>query len=133
MQTCPHCQTPVEKPITTRKRYIEDIPETEPEVTEHIINGYWCPQCRKIVEPAVVEAMPNDNIGLRTFVLTAWLHYSRGISINYLVDMLNKLLRFKISPGRLTQGWMRLANLLKPEYKKIGEEAKNSPDHSGRR
>ena len=94
LETCPHCQTPLKKPISTRKRYIEDIPQTEPEVTEHNINGCWCPKCRKIVEPVVTDAMPNDNISLHTLVLTAWLHYIGGISIIYIVPPtggLNKL------------------------------------------
>jgi len=103
METCPHCQTPLKRPITQRRRYIEDIPQVQPVVTEHIIHGYWCPCCHKIVEPAVTEAMPGCNIGLHTIVLTAWLHYIAGISTNYIVDMLNKLFRFKITPGGLTQ------------------------------
>ncbi|MBC8205407.1 MAG: IS66 family transposase zinc-finger binding domain-containing protein [FCB group bacterium] len=67
LEACPHCGSPVKKPSTTRKRYIEDIPQIEPVVTEHTIRGYWCSTCKKTVEPVVSEAMPNDNIGLRTF------------------------------------------------------------------
>ena len=78
------------------------------------------------MEPAVVEAMPNDNIGLHTFVVTAWQHYLGGISINYIADQLKKLSFFKITPGALNQGWIRLARLLKSEYKRIGREARNS-------
>jgi len=126
LETCPHCQTPLKKPVKTRKRYIEDLPQTQPVVTEHIIHGYWCPCCHKIVEPAVTEAMPGDNIGLHTIVLTAWLHYAVGISTNYIVDMLNKLFRFKITPGGLSQAWLKLAGYLKSEYDRIGEEARNS-------
>lgn len=126
LDNCPHCQTPLKKPIKTRKRYIEDLPQVQPVVTEHIVNGYWCPCCRKIVEPAVVEAMPNDNIGLHTVVMSAWLHYLGGVSINYIVDLLNKLFRFNITPGGLTQGWLKLAAYLKAEYQRIGEEARNS-------
>ena len=82
-------------------------------IPEHIIPSYWCPCCKKRVEAAVTEAMPNDNIGLHTFVLTAWQHYLGGISINYIADMLKKLSRFPISPGGLNQGWIMLARLLK--------------------
>jgi len=126
LETCPFCQTPLHKSVKTRKRYIEDLPVIKPAVTEHSIHGYWCPCCKKHVEPAVVEAMPNDNIGLHTFVITAWQHYLGGISINYIVDQLNKLFSFKITPGGLNQGWIRLAHLLKSEYNRIGEEARNS-------
>ncbi len=126
LAACPHCQTPLEKSTTHRKRYIEDLPQVEPVVSEHIIHGYWCPCCRKQVEPAITEAMPNDNIGLHTLVMTAWLHYLGGISINYIVDMLNKLFHFKISPGGLLQGWIRIARLLTAEYENIAEKARDS-------
>ena len=36
----------------TRTRYTEDIPDIQPEVTEHVIHRDWCPKCRKQVEPA---------------------------------------------------------------------------------
>ena len=126
LKTCPFCQTPLKKAGKIRRRYIEDLPLIQPEVTEHIIPSYWCPCCKKRVEAAVTEAMPNDNIGLHTFVLTAWQHYLGGISINYIADMLKKLSRFPISPGGLNQGWIRLARLLTDEYEKIRQEAQNS-------
>lgn len=126
LKTCPHCHTPLQKSIKSRKRYIEDLPQVQPVVTEHLIHGYWCPCCQKHVEPAVVEAMPGDNIGLHTFVVTAWQHYLGGISINYIVDQLKKLFRFQITPGGLNQGWIKLAGLLKAEYERIGREAQNS-------
>jgi hypothetical protein len=123
---CPNCATPVGKSIRQRKRYIEDIPEVVPTVIEHTIHGYWCPNCQKIVEPVFIEAMPNDNISIRLYLFTAWLHYLVGISINNLVKMLNYLHSFPISAGGLVQGWQRLANLLKPEYEKIAQKARNS-------
>jgi hypothetical protein len=123
---CPNCATVVGKSIRQRKRYIEDILEVVPTVTEHTIHGYWCPHCQKIVEPIFIEAMPNDNISIRLYLFTAWLHYLVGISINNLVKMLNYLHSFPISAGGLVQGWQRLANLLKPEYDKIAQKARNS-------
>ena len=126
LDTCPHCHTPLKKSISRRPRYIEDLPQVQPVVTEHIVHGYWCPCCRKMVEPAVLEAMPGDNIGLHTFVVTAWQHYLGGISLNYIVDQLQKLSHFKITPGGLMQGWLKLVGYLQAEYQRIGEEARNS-------
>ena len=56
LDVCPDCGAPVrECRARRRKRYIEDIPEDlKAEVTEHTIPGYWCGQCRKEVEPAVL-------------------------------------------------------------------------------
>ncbi|NIW43453.1 MAG: IS66 family transposase, partial [Gammaproteobacteria bacterium] len=123
---CPNCTTPVGKSIRQREPYIEDIPEVVPSITEHTIHGYWCPNCQKIVEPVFSEAMPNDNISIRLYLFTAWLHYMVGISIHNLLKMLNYLHSFPISSGGLVQGWQRLAKLLKPEYVKIGQKARNS-------
>ena len=47
LETCPFCQTPLKKPIKTRKRYIEDLPQIQPVVTEHIVHGYLVPLLQK--------------------------------------------------------------------------------------
>jgi len=103
LDRCPYCQTPVKDPIQNYQRYIEDIPPVEPVVTEHTVYGYWCSQCRKIVFPAVSDALPNSMIGLRLVVFTAWLHYLVGVSVNNLVKMLSVVSTIKISAGGLTQ------------------------------
>ncbi len=43
----------------TRTRCIEDIPEVQPEVTEHTIRHDWCPECKKKVEPPVPDTLGN--------------------------------------------------------------------------
>lgn len=58
LQTCPRCGSPLGEPAERRFRLIEDIPETEPEVTEHSIPRHWCAGCKKFVEPPVPDAMP---------------------------------------------------------------------------
>ena len=114
---CPHCQTPVKKPIQQYQRTIEDIPPLEkPQVTQHTIYGYWCAGCQKIVYPAVTEALPNAVIGLRLVVFTAWLHYLVGVSVNHIVRLLSVMGRFPISAGGLTQAWKNLAFLLESRY-----------------
>ena len=126
LQTCPHCNTPVNDPVESRKRYVEEIPPVKPIVTEHTIHRYWCPCCQKMVEPPFAEAMPNDQIGLNVYLYTAWLHYTIGVSVGNLVKILNHLFHFKLSPGSLTKGWQRLAEKLKPEYESIAEKAQTS-------
>ena len=126
LQACPHCRTPVKQPVESRKRYVEEIQPVKPVVTEHTIHRYWCRCCRKIVEPVFTEAMPKDNIGIRVYIYTAWLHYAMGVSVGNLVKMLNTLFHFQLSPGALTKGWQRLADKLKQEYDNIGKKAKDS-------
>lgn len=126
LDRCPYCQTPVKDPIQNYQRYIEDIPPVEPVVTEHTVYGYWCSQCRKIVFPAVSDALPNSMIGLRLVVFTAWLHYLVGVSVNNLVKMLSVVSTIKISAGGLTQAWKNLASTLEPLYNEIGYKAASS-------
>lgn len=123
---CPQCHGPLKRPVKSYQRYIEDIPPVEPVVTEHTVHGYWCSECKKIVFPKVVDALPNAMIGLRVVVFTAWLHYLIGISVNNVVQLLNAISGFCLTPGGLTQTWNRLASLLEPRYDAIGEKISKS-------
>ncbi len=126
LDRCPQCQTPLGEPVDTYQRSIEDLPPVKPTVTQHTIHRYWCPQCKKIVSPAVTEALPNARIGLRLVVFTAWLHYLVGVSVGNIVKMVSVFSCFKITSGGLTQAWKNLASLLRPLYEEIGRKVSQS-------
>jgi transposase len=127
LERCPQCHTPLKEPVKHYRRYIEDIPPVEkPEVTEHTVYGYWCPQCKKIVFPPVTDALPNAMIGLRMVVFTAWLHYLVGVSVNNIVKILSVVCRFKISAGGVTQAWKNLSLVLEPLYHELGQRISHS-------
>jgi len=123
---CPECGNPVQKPVRVYRRIIEDIPPVEPRVTEHVVNGYWCSKCKKIVTAKVTDALPNARIGLRLVVFTAWLHYLVGVSVDNLVAMLAVLSSVKVSAGGLTQAWSNLAARLWQNYQDLGQRARQS-------
>ena len=123
---CPDCGGSLKRCQEKRTRYIEDIPEIEPEVTEHIIHRDWCPACQKKVEPAVVDALPGSTLGLRVLVLTAWLHYALGNTLSQIVEVFNFHLQLKISQGGLMQMWYRLQEILFAWYEQIQEQALSS-------
>jgi len=93
---CPDCGGKLNRRRgTTRKRYIEDIPnEIKPEVTEHTIQKDYCPKCRKVVEPVVPDAMPSAAIGHRAVVLSAFLHYFVGATISQIITIFQIILYF---------------------------------------
>jgi hypothetical protein len=126
MDHCPECQSPLKEPVKTYRRYIEEIPAIEPEVTEHTIHGYWCPKCKKTVSPKVTDALPNAMIGLRLVVFTAWLHYLIGVSVSNIVKMVSVFFNFKVSAGGLTQAWQTLSSMLEPLYNDIGQRVSKS-------
>jgi transposase len=126
LSACPCCEAKLGKSIRNHTRIIEDVPQVEPKVTKHTIYEYWCGPCGKMVSAAVTEAMPHASIGLHFLVLTAWLHYSIGVSVGNCAKIAGALLGFKVSPGGLTQGWQRLAELLEYAYNLILEAIRHS-------
>jgi transposase len=123
---CPDCGGCLKRCAETRTRYTEDIPDIQPEVTEHTIHRDWCPKCRKKVEPPVVDALPGSTLGLRVLVLSAWLHYALGNTLSQIVEVFNFHLQLKITPGGLVQMWYRLQEILFAWYEQIREEALQS-------
>lgn len=126
LNSCPVCDGPLAKPAKQHQRYVVDIAQAAPTVTEETVNGYWCPVCKKIVYPKSQNAMPNSTLGLRMLVLTAWLHYWIGMSVRNIVRLLAAFWSFKVSAGGLTQAWNTLSEALKPIYDDIGEKVKNA-------
>lgn len=127
LNTCPDCNLPVQERGKPRSRVIEDIPEgIKPVVTQHIIHGYWCRNCRKTVEPVVADALPKSAIGLRTGVLSSWLHYQLGTSLSQILDVFNFHLQMKLTAGGLVHIWSRVGEILRPWYDEIQETALQS-------
>jgi transposase len=124
---CPDCGGPLQRCDHTRKRVIEDIPETvEPVITEHTIHRDYCPNCKQHVEPVVPDAMPGATLGHHVIALTAWLHYGLGVTIAQIVAILGYHFQTKLTPGGLVDAWRRLAEVLTAWYEEIGQQAKTS-------
>jgi transposase len=123
---CPDCGARLKRCQETRTRYTEDIPQIEPEVTEHTIHRDWCPRCKKRVEPPVPDALPGSTLGNRVLVLSAWLHYALGNTLSQIVEVFNFHLQLKITPGGLVQMWYRLQAILYAWYEQIQQEALRS-------
>ena len=125
-EVCPDCGGPLNRCAETRTRFIEDIPEIKPEVTEHIIHSDWCPRCQQKVEAPVADALPGSTIGLRTLALSAWQHYALGNTLDQIVDVFNFHMQLKITPGGLVQMWYRLQETIFPWYEQLHQEAMQS-------
>lgn len=126
LDCCPECGTAVGAVTERRFRLIEDIPETQPEVTQHSIPRHWCPKCKKLVEPRVPDAMPGARFGHRLVATTAWLHYGVGVTTSQVLEVLRRSLQFTVSAGGLMRAWQRLAEVLFAWYVEIGEQVKTS-------
>ena len=123
LEKCPVCGGVVDEPTETRKRVIEDIPVTQPEVVEHHIPRCYCKQCKKLVEPPVPDALPGADLGHRTFALSAWLHYGLGNSLSQIASVFDTAFQHSITAGGLIGGWQRIAMILEPWYHQIADLA----------
>jgi transposase len=124
LECCPHCQGQLTRCEQKRTRYVEDIPDDlRPVMTEHTLHRDWCPNCRKLVEPKVPEALPGAVLGNRTLVLSAWLHYGLGNTLSQIVEVFNHHLQLKLTPGGLIQMWYRLQAILFAWYEEIQRQA----------
>jgi len=124
---CPNCGGPLTRGPRTRKRTIEDLPETlRAEVVEHLIHRDYCPHCHRDVEPVVPDAMPNALIGHRLVTLTGWFHYGLGVTISQVIDILSHHLQTRLTAGGLVDAWRRLALVLRSWYEEIAEQARRS-------
>lgn len=120
---CPDCHGRLQHCQETRTRYTEDIPEIQPEVTEHTIHRDWCPRCQRRVEGPVAAALPGSTLGHRVLVLSAWLHYALGNTLSQIAEVFNFHLQMKITPGGLVQMWYRLQAVLFPWYEQLQQQA----------
>ncbi len=125
-KTCPDCGSHLNRCAETRTRYIEDIPDVQPEVSEHTIHRDWCPQCKKKVEPKVPDGLPGSTLGNRTLVLSAWMHYALGNTLSQIVEVFNFHLQLKLTHGGLIGMWYRLQEILFPWYQQIQQQALQS-------
>ena len=126
LRACPDCRAALPAaPSETRNRVIEGLCAASSEAVRHEIPRSYCANCQKLVEPVVTDAMPGNRISLYTFVLSAWLHYGTGMSVANVVRLLH-LAGLAITPGGLTQGWQRLATMVRPAYDEILENVKGS-------
>jgi transposase len=127
LERCPNCAGKVTPCNDSRTRIVEDIPENiNPVVTEYTICRDWCPNCHQRVEPKVPDALPGAEIGNNVLVLSGWLHYGLGVTVDQVVSVFNFHLHFQVSAGGLMHMWHRLQELIYPWYDEIKTQALQS-------
>lgn len=121
---CPDCGSRLKRTADTRTRYVEDIPDDlRPITTEHTLHRDWCVKCKKRVEPTIPDALPRCQLGIRTLVLSAWLHYGLGNTLSQITEVFAHHLQLPLSEGGLCQMWSRLAETLEPWREQLQREA----------
>lgn len=127
LERCPDCGGELHRCGRKRTRTVEDIlKDLRTEVTEHTIHRDYCPRCKKHVEPAVPDALPNAHLGHNLTALTGWLHYGVGVTTQQVQELVGIHLHTGISAGGLIGMWHRLAEVVGPWHEQIAQTARAS-------
>ena len=99
---CPHCSTKLGETQEIRSRHITDIKLTSKvKTTRFDIHRKYCPNCDKIVEPAVKDALPHARFGLNIMLLVMYLRLGLRLPCNKICDYFMNMFSLKISEGEI--------------------------------
>lgn len=101
LDVCPDCGGPVSDTQEIRERVIEDIEQLITINTKHLIHRCYCPKCKKLVEPAINDTLPNSRFGLKLMLLVLILKLDSRIPSNKVTSLLSIIFGIKISDGEI--------------------------------
>jgi transposase-like protein len=99
IKECPDCGNKLSKIQRKRIRYITDI-EIKIKNTKNIILARYCKNCNKIIEPKVIDALPNARFGLKLMLLVLVMKLDSRVPSNKIVSILSNF-GIKISDGEI--------------------------------
>lgn len=87
--TCPHCDSKLNKPFKTDRILEEEIPEPRPiEVTEHLVNHYLCPCCNKHI--IAKNNAPKERFGKNIQTHISLLKYEDRLPLRKVTNSLER-------------------------------------------
>src|SRR3989338_7028869 len=99
---CPHCNIRLGETQEIRSRHIIDIKLTSKvKTTRFDIHRKYCPQCKKLVEPRVNEALPHARFGLHLMLLVMYLKLGLRLPCNKICEYCRDMFTLKISEGEI--------------------------------
>ena len=102
LKRCPHCKTKLGETQEIRSRHIIDIKLTSKvKTTRFDIHRKYCPQCKKLVEPRVNEALPHARFGLHLMLLVMYLKLGLRLPCNKICEYCRDMFTLKISEGEI--------------------------------
>jgi len=98
-EECPDCGEKLSGIQEVRSRVITDI-EVKVKNTQYIIHRRYCRNCGKIVEPEVIDALPNARFGLRLMLLVMLMKIGLRMPSQNIIDFF-KTFSLEISDGEI--------------------------------
>lgn len=127
---CPHCSSLLEnrRPLT---QYIEEIPETRPQVTRLVTWVAECPTCGEVrsthpLQTSVGQGAAKVQLGPRALALAVTLNKKLGLTMRKSCRVLKQLCGLSITPGGLSQSLGRVAGKVQADYGRLREQIRTS-------
>lgn len=139
LEKCPECGGHnLSKVQELRVRYVTDIPEPQDcIVTNYIIPRKYCRDCKKLVEPQLLDALPNARFGLRLMLFVLFLRIRMMLPIERILELLEQQYRLKLSAGEIVCMLRQLALGFGPYYQELKQKIREAKvryiDETGRR
>jgi transposase len=102
---CPHCGGPLQEK-GTQERFVVDMAPFRVRRILYRLRKKYCPQCKKVLQPAIPELLPRSLYGNQLVATVAVMHYLHGIPMGRICEQIH------LSPGSLVEVFHRLSRLL---------------------
>jgi transposase/transposase-like protein len=126
LDVCPDCGGPVSDTQEIRERVIEDIEQPRTKNTKHLIHRCYCPNCDKLVEPVINDALPNSRFGLKLMLLVLILKLDSRIPSNKVTSLLSSIFGIRISDGEIYGILNQLNKAFGDYYDKLVQKIKEA-------
>lgn len=126
---CSHCHDILDKPFKQDKKIIEEIPDPQPvRVIEFLINHYKCTTCNEITVASHPSLPKEGNLGNNLQAQIALMKYEDRLPYRKVTQTLNRQYALDLVPSTILEVTNRVANKVEPEYYKIKQLIRNSPN-----
>lgn len=126
---CPCCGGSLGKPTVSYTRQTIDIPQTQVEVTEHVVFTRWCGKCKKRVTPRVnlsPSVVGKQRIGIRLMSIINFLKETCRQPIATIKIYLELAHGLHLSEGAIVRILATTASRGEPWYDQLREEIRTS-------
>lgn len=130
LNCCPDCGSKLGKQLEQRTRFVEDIIlKQNYKVTKHNIPRHWCCVCKKIVEPRIIDALPNFRFGLNLMLFVCFQHFGLALTNNKIKLELETYFGIKVSIGEISQIITKTGEMFGPKFEELKQRIRKTSSH----
>jgi hypothetical protein len=102
LKKCPLCKTKLGEKQAARSRYVTDVKITSAaKTTRYDISRYYCPCCKKLVEPEVPNVLPHAKFGLNLMLLVMYLRLGLRLPVDKIKSYFMDVHQLPVSKGEI--------------------------------